>query len=121
MGCGFVAKFYQNGQGVEQNEAKKYQFHKKACDIAPNNAIDCFNAGVAYDYGKYGFKQNKKEATRYYKLACENKKEINYEACYNLGNFYYNSEGVKQDISKAKYLYSLACNYVEAACYNLIK
>lgn len=33
LGCNFAAQFYQKGQGVPKDEAKMFEYYKKACDI----------------------------------------------------------------------------------------
>ena len=73
-----LALMYDNGDGVEQNDAEAFRWYKKAAE--QGHAIAQFNLGVMYDEGQ-GVNQDYAEAVRWYSKVAE-------QAIKNSGNFF---------------------------------
>ncbi len=93
---------YQNGRGVEANDAIAKDWYQKAA--AAGNSEGQNDLGVMYMNG-WGIEKNKEEAVRWYRLAA---KQRNAHAMFNLGAAYYNGDGVPVDDSLAYVWFLLA-------------
>ena len=86
---------YYNGDGMEQNYEKAFEWYTKAAEQGMAEAQ--FKLGICYDNGQ-GVTQNYKKAVEWFTKAAE---QGFAEAQYNLGNCYYNGQGVRQNYKKA--------------------
>ena len=86
---------YQNGSGVDANDALAVQWYRKAAEAGNSEGQN--DLGVMYMHG-WGIEKNKEEAIHWYRLAA---KQRNSHAMVNLGAAYYNGDGVPIDDAAA--------------------
>jgi len=105
---GLLANLYAEGLGGEKSEVKATKLFEASCNAgtADVNYEDCYNTGIAYQYGK-GVRQDNFKAVKLYRKACNGKIE---SACNNLGWMYDYGKGVRQDKSMAQMYYGKACD-----------
>lgn len=101
---------YQNGEGVEKDNRKAFEWFQKAAEQGHATAQN--GLGVMYYNGK-GTEKNYAKAKRWYEKAA---KQGYAEAQYKLGAMYDNGEGVTIDFIEAKKWYEkAACQGVSVA------
>lgn len=71
--CNEVGVMYYNGDGVEKDFYKAFEFTIKACDEG-NNPIGCYNLGYLYANG-HGVKADQEKSVEYVRKACNMKDE----------------------------------------------
>jgi uncharacterized protein len=86
---------YENGSGVQQDDAVAMDWYRKAAEHGSTQAQN--SLGVMYAQGR-GVQPDKEEAVRWYRKAA---KQGLPEAMYNVAIAYYNNEGVGGDINHA--------------------
>jgi TPR repeat protein len=84
---------YQNGEGVEQDEAEAVKWYRKAAEQGHSQAQ--INLGICYDNGQ-GVEEERTEAMKWYRKAAE---QGHSEAQFNLGICYDND--VEMDVAEA--------------------
>jgi hypothetical protein len=104
MGCINLGLMYEDGNGVQANTIKAFDFYQKACNLG--DARGCFNTGVMYRDGK-GVKQDYEKASKIFGKSC---KAGDAFACSDLGVMYYLGIGIKKDLGIAKFLFKKACD-----------
>ena len=83
-----LARAYENGKGVPQNDDLAFQWCRKSAD--QGNAEAQNELGIMYRNG-IGVERNKEEAVKWYEKAA---RQGNSHAMFNLGAAYYNGDGV---------------------------
>jgi TPR repeat protein len=94
--------FYENGDGVPQDDKKAVEWYTKAADAGHDDAQN--SLGVCYEFGK-GVTQDYKKAVEWYTKAADTGHS---GAQYSLGYCYDIGQGVTQDCKKAVELYTKA-------------
>jgi len=123
LGCFHLGTLFENGIGVEQDDAKASTSYKKACESACLSA--CSNLGVFYSMGRGGVKQDDFNAFILFEKSCNGGIPYGIKVgsaigCFNLGVAYHKGKGVKQDDFKAIALYKIACDSGSAnGCFGL--
>lgn len=107
--CKELSDIYHNGTKVSKSEEKSSLFAQKVCmwnikNKASNNGEYCYQAGLAYELGKFR-KQDFDKAIMFYNYACQTMQN-NGEACQRLGTLY---ETYKRDNKQAFRWYEKAC------------
>jgi len=109
-----MGKCYQDGEGVEQDYEKAYQYYKEAADLGNGDGY----AGLAWLYGEgKGVEQD------YAKNIELDKKGIalgSARAMNDIGILYYNGYGVAQDYGKAMEWYKKAADLGDTRAMNSI-
>jgi TPR repeat protein len=95
-----LARAYENGKGVAQNDAKAVEWFRKAAE--QGNAQAQNSLGVMYALGR-GVERNREEAVSWYQKAAKGGLS---EGFYNVAISYFNGEGVNEDLTLA-YAYML--------------
>jgi TPR repeat protein len=88
-----LARAYQDGSGVPQNDELAVKWYRKAAE--QGNAIAQNNLGIRYRNGN-GVQKSKEEAVNWYRKAA---RQGYGSAMFNLGAAYYNGDGVSIDDS----------------------
>ena len=96
-----VGLLYGNGQGVQKDDAKAWQWYEKAA--VQGHADAQVNLGILYDYGR-GIAQDFKKAVYWYRLSANQGNPL---AQRRLGLMYERGDGVPQDYIEAYMWYSL--------------
>ena len=110
----YLGNCYYNGEGVEKDEVKAFEWYKKAAEQGHISAQ--YNVGVCYDNGE-GVEKDKRKAFGWYERAAE---QGHVEAQYNLGVCYEYGRGVEKDKRKAFGWYERAAEQgLAEAQYNL--
>jgi TPR repeat protein len=90
-----LGRAYEDGKGVEQNDAHAVEWFRKSAD--QGNAQAQNSLGVMYALGR-GVQRDREEAVRWYKKSA---KQGLAEGIYNVAISYYNGEGVDENIGLA--------------------
>lgn len=109
-----MGKCYQDGEGVEQDYEKAYQYYKEAADLGNGDGY----AGLAWLYG-----EGKGVDQDYAKNIELDKKGIalgSARAMNDIGILYYNGYGVAQDYGKAMEWYKKAADLGDTKAMNSI-
>lgn len=96
---------YAKGQGVEKDEAKGFEYYRKAADMG--YSVAQLNTGDCYKEGR-GTPINLEIAVTYYLLAATNPNNPDEDAMFRLYECYRDGVGVEKNIDKAAYWRSLA-------------
>lgn len=105
---------YRNGNGVEIDEKKAFDYLKKAAD--GGNQIGQYLVGTIYEEGD-GVPQDYDKARMYYTMAAEQNDE---DALYKLGNLYVHGHGTDSDVEKAIQLFEKASEYGNIDALNVL-
>ena len=97
-----LARDYEDGKGVPQDDAKAVEWFRKSAD--QGNAEAENSLGVMYGLGR-GVARDREEAVRWYKKAA---KQGLADGIYNVAISYYNGEGAEENITSA-------CSWMMAA------
>lgn len=97
-----LARAYEQGEGVPQNDALAAQWCRKAAEQGDADAQN--SLGVMYRLGR-GVEKSKDEAVSWYRRAA---KQGHADAMFNLGAAYYNGDGVQEDYQLAHAWFALA-------------
>ena len=103
---------YYNGQGVEQDYQKAFNWYRKAAEAG--DTIAQSNLGYMYYQGQ-GVEQDYEKAFIWYQKSAEGG---NVTAQSNLGYMYYSGQGVERDYEKAVIWFWKAANHgdIDAQC-----
>jgi hypothetical protein len=99
-----VARIYDNGRGVSENDAEAVKWYRLAADQGYADAQ--YNLGIMYTKG-LGVPEDFVEAIKWYRLAAE---QENAEAQTNLGAMYDSGKGVPENAAEAVKWYRLAAD-----------
>ena len=99
-----LARLYENGTGVSQNDSEALEWYRKAAENG--NAKAQLELGKKYFEGR-GVSKNASEAVGWYTTAADNG---NVEAQLELGDRYFDGRGVKQKYSTAAEWYRKAAD-----------
>jgi|GEM_PF-344902 len=105
---------YYNGEDVEQDSAKAFEWYKKAADRG--NKFAQYSIGCMYINGN-GVEKNAENAFQYYKKAAE---QGDVKSQYLLGSFYKDGTGVKQDYKESFYWFEKAAMQNDAYAQNAL-
>jgi len=109
--CFKMAQFYQNAEGVKQDNTKAIEMYKKA--MKGNSRCASFELGVIYEKGEI-VEKSFKNAVGYYEKACQ---LGSLKGCLKLAYFYQEGRGVNKDREKAEAIFFDYCmSYIEEAC-----
>jgi len=97
-----IAYMYENGQGVERDLNKAFEWYTKSAEQGDEYAQ--YNLGVIYKNGQGVESDNKKAFEWYTKAAAQG----NIDAQTDLGRLYATGEGVEKDLDKAIELFKKA-------------
>lgn len=91
-----LGNLYDQGNGVEINDAKAVNWWKKSAQ--QGNPFAQYDLAMAYHEGKGGLKKSSKKAVEWFRKSAE---QGEMRSQYNLGIAYYNGLGVKKDRAQA--------------------
>ena len=109
--CYQLARKYDNGDDVEQNDARALEFYAQAAAVNHPKAL--FDLGCIYENGQNGVEADEQRAGEYYERAAN----LGYApAQFNLGNFYRDGWGdTPPNLRRAEALWLQAANQNHAS------
>ena len=112
--CRDLGVKYEEGKGVQKDEARAAALYQLACDGA--DALGCLRLGLLYESGS-GVTEDLGRATQLYDQSCKGSLAA---GCGYAGDMYARGAGVPRDEAKAAALYRQACDGDFAAgCHDL--
>ncbi len=103
VSCVEVARWYEKGEGVEEDRGKARDLADRACDLG--YAEGCFQAARHHDFFTDDF--DSEEGTERYKKACE----LHHgPACHRVGDRYQKGHGAPRDAATATSYYRRGCD-----------
>jgi TPR repeat protein len=103
--CYDLAVLYENGESLEQDQARARKLYEKACQSTKPDATACNNLAVMYQQGRT-VEADQDKASQLYRRACELGSML---GCRNLARRYLEGEGVEQSTVRAAALLEKAC------------
>jgi TPR repeat protein len=101
--CYFLARLYQEGEGITRDKARAAVLFTKACDAGV--AISCFRLAAALDAGD-GVPKDRTKACSLWEMACSGGMVA---GCHNAGVSYMTGDGVAMDTARALGFFEKAC------------